>query len=75
MAKARQPNACEQLIAGTIERYRYLSAEVGFTHEQFEEYTGVPASTFSMLLTGYRPLARTKVLSKLIDGLDKFAKY
>lgn len=40
----------------------------GVTYEDMEEVTGLPMSTFSMWLRGYRPITKLRQLQALIDN-------
>lgn len=52
-------------------RRKYLRfREEGVTHAQMAEHTGLPESTFSMWLSGYRNIVKVEVVRKLGEGVD-----
>ena len=59
-------------ILAKIVRHEYKRLhDQGVTHARMAEATGLPESTFSMLLTGYRKITKVRVLDALIKGLPR----
>ena len=58
-----------QQVEFELRRIYFTARREGVTHEQMGEVTGLPASTFSMWLNGYRPLVKIRQLEVLIKNI------
>ena len=53
-------------------RRRYAAAHrAGLTYDEMAEAVGMPSSSFSLLVRGYRPINKLDTLQKLLDGVER----
>ena len=48
--------------------------EEGYSYQDLASYTGVPATTFSMWLSGKRGIVKVATLQKLLVGYQQWAR-
>jgi len=58
-----------EILTNAVRQSYVVLHEKGLTHARMADATGLPESTFSMWLSGYRDVVKVSVLDALIEGL------